>query len=376
MKYNTALPYFEREDIQEILTEFQLLLEGKGLLSMGRHVQRFEREFAEWVGTDFAVATNSCTGGLETLLAATGIGPGDEVIVPCQTFIGTASAPARLGATPVFAEVDENYLLDIADTLERITTKTRAVILVHFAGLIHPRLGTLRSELRTRGIALYEDAAHAHGAYHRGVMAGALADGACFSFYSTKNMTTGEGGMITTSDPELARRCASIRSRGLDTSAEYEVFTNLGTNQRLTEVQALMGLMQLKRLEESVKHRNEIASVYRKELEPAIKQGIISLRSSLPEDRHAYWRFVVVLGPEKSREAIARAMGMESVKVDWPYQPLVHLQPIMRQLYGYSDGDLPRSEHLTAKHICLPMHRSITKEDSKFIAKKLLENLR
>ncbi len=375
MKFNTALPFFEAEDIQEILTEFEALLRGEGLLSMGRHVRRFEQDFAAWVGTEYAIATGSCTGGLETLLAASGIGPGDEVIVPAQTFIATASAPARLGATPIFAEIDENFLLDIEDTLARITPRTRAVILVHFAGLIHPRLHDLRQQLRSHGIALYEDAAHAHGAIHQGTRAGALADAACFSFYSTKNMTTGEGGMITTSHPDLAERCASIRARGLDLSAGYEIFTHLGTNQRMTEVQALMGIAQLKRIEESVAHRNQIAEVYAKGLQPAIDAGWLHLLPASKGDRHAYWRFVVVLDGGKSRVAIAKTMEDASIKVDWPYQPLLHLQPVMRRMFGSTEGSLPRSEALAARHLCLPIHRSIRVEDARFIAGKLLEAL-
>ena len=373
MKYNTALPFFEPEDIREILHEFEALLRGDGLLSMGPHVRRFEREFAAWVGTKFAVATGSCTGGLEALLAATGIGSGDEVIVPAQTFIATASAPARLGATPVFAEVDENFLLDVDDTLSRITSRTRAVILVHFAGLIHPRIRELHQQLRARGIALYEDAAHAHGAVHEGVKAGALADAACFSFYSTKNMTTGEGGMITTSNPSLAERCASIRGRGLDVSAGYEIFTNLGTNQRMTEIQALMGVAQLRRIDSSVAHRNQVASAYAEALQPAIAAGKLHLLPALGGNQHAYWRFVVVLDCDKSREAIAETMADASIKIDWPYEPLVHLQPIMRELFCSKQGMLPRSEAMAARHICLPVHRNITVTDAQFIAAKLME---
>lgn len=376
MKFKTSLPYFPQEDIDEILAEFRLILMGQGLLSMGPHVNKFENQFAKYVGSDYAVATASCTGAIETLLAASGVGPGDEVIVPAQTFIATASAVARLGATPVFAEVDENFLLDYDDALSRITDRTRAVILVHFAGLIHPRVFDLRSQLNSRGIFLFEDAAHAHGASSKGVKAGALADGACFSFYSTKNMTTGEGGMITTSYKNLADACASIRARGLDVAAGCEIFNRIGTNQRMTEFQALMGLAQLKRLDASVAHRNLIAEKYKEHLNSAVEQGLLHFLPSKYNDIHAYWRFVVVLDFPFSRELISRSMERASIKVDYPYQPLVHLQPVMKDVFGIKDGALPKSEALAKRHFCLPMHQQISVSDAEYISKHLLFALR
>ena len=290
MKYNTALPYFPEEDIEYILKEFKKLLSGVGLLSMGEFVQEFEKQFAEYIGVEYAIATTSCTSALETILAAFGVGGGDEVIVPSQTFIATASSVAQRGATPVFAEINQNFLLDFEDMKSCITTKTKAVIFVHFAGLIDEKLFEIKSWLNKKGILLLEDAAHAHGASLNNQMAGSIGDAAAFSFYSTKNMTTGEGGMITTNDPAIGEKCASIRARGLDTRAGYEIFNELGTNQRVTEVQALMGISQLKRLEVFIAHRNKVADIYTQCLRPLAEAGTIRLLEvNQNKVIHTYW---------------------------------------------------------------------------------------
>ena len=372
MKYNTALPYFESEDIQYVIDEFRKILGGDGLLTMGKHVHAFKEEFAKYIGANHAVATSSCTGALETIMTAMDIGPGDEVVIPVQTFIATASSVAKIGAKPVFAEIDGNFLLD-SDKLEQcLTAKTKAVIIVHFAGLIHSKIFEMREQLNSLGISLIEDAAHAHGASINGIKAGALGDAAAFSFYSTKNMTTGEGGMITTGNQDLADRCASIRARGLDIHAGYEIFTELGTNQRMTDVQALMGLVQLKRLDDFVKHRNSIAKTYSEVLEPAIEKRLIEVPAVPNHVCHAYWRFIVFLKNGQDREYTAQRMADYSVKIDWAYQPLVHLQPIMMKLYNNELGMLPFSEKLANTHICLPIHCGITNNDAMYIADRIL----
>jgi perosamine synthetase len=308
-------------------------------------------------------------------MSAMDIRSGDEVILPTQTFIATASSVARLGAKPVFAEIDRDFLLD-ADKIEQyVTRKTKAVILVHFSGLLHNKIFEMREWLNSLGIPLIEDAAHSHGASIKGAKAGALGDVATFSFYSTKNMTTGEGGMITTDDQNLADSCASIRARGLDIHAGDEIFSKLGTNQRMTDVQALMGQVQIKRLDEFVKHRNGVAETYNRVLQPAIGNGLIEIPVVPNNVCHAYWRYVVFLKNDQDREIIAKRVADYSIKIDWVYQPLVHLQPIMMKLYNNEVGMLPFSEALAKTHICLPIHRGISNKDARFIANKLLECL-
>jgi perosamine synthetase len=375
MKYNTALPYFPVEDIDYILREFKKLLAGEGLLSMGKFVHEFEKKFGNYIGTKHAIATTSCTSALETILAAYNIKEGDEVIVPSQTFIATASAVAQRGAIPVFSEINNNFLLDFEDMKTRVTDKTKAVILVHFAGFIDDKILEIKSWLNERKILLVEDAAHAHGASLNNKKAGNIGDVAAFSFYSTKNMTTGEGGMITTNDNTIAEKCASIRSRGLDMQAEDEIFKVLGSNQRVTEIQALMGLSQLKRLDEFVSHRNKIADIYTQCLQSLELAGAIRLVRVNHKDVHAYWRYVLFLTSGQDRNIIRQNMGSHSIKIDWAYHPLVHLQPIMRKRYGTNVGDLPFSEYLAETHLCLPVHLGVSEEDARYIGNTLVEYL-
>ena len=246
MKYNTVLPYFPAEDISGMLSKFKKILSGRGLLTMGEYVESFEEKFARCIGTKYAVGTNSCTSALEIALKAIKIKETDEVIVPAQTFIATGSSIVTSGGKAVFCEIDDNFLLDFKDLKRKIGSNTKAVIIVHFGGLIHPEIFQIRKYLWNRSIYLIEDAAHATGAKIGNTYAGNIGDFGCFSFYSTKVITTGEGGMITTGNKKLFHLCSSLRNRGLDIGiAGREQFSNIGSNRRLTEFQAILGLYQL-----------------------------------------------------------------------------------------------------------------------------------
>ncbi|KJZ15965.1 hypothetical protein TW85_03535 [Marinomonas sp. S3726] len=373
MKYNTAFPFFYESDIQDILSKTEDFLRGNGMLSMGKYVHEFEQKFSQTIGAQHSIAVTSCTAALETVLTSMGIGVADEVIVPAQTFIATGSSVVRVGARPVFCEVNENFILDFSDLKQRITKNTKAVMLVHFAGIIHDDVFEIKKYLNERDIYLIEDAAHAHGASINGVYAGNLGDAACFSFFSTKNTTTGEGGMITTNNPELAKKCDSIRHRGKDMDADCELFNCIGTNLRLTEFQALLGLTQLNRLNEFISHRNAVAKIYNEKLSvlfsnnlaegPEIADGIV----------HAYWRYWIRLGANIDRENIQLKMAENAIKTDWAYSPLVHLQPVFKEMYGNEQGMLPLSEAYAQTHICLPIHFSITLEDAEFIADEFIK---
>ena len=374
MKYNMAFPYFPEEDIKEIIEETKAILSGQAFLTMGEKVATFEKKFAQYVGTQYAIATNSCTSALEISLRVIGLQPGDEVIVPAQTFIATGSSVVINGGKVVFADVDENFLLDFNDVKARITQKTKAVIMVHFAGLIHPQILAIKEYLKKKGIYLIEDAAHAHGAKINNTFAGNLGDLGCFSFYSTKIMTTGEGGMITVNDPSLAKLCNSTRNRGLDVEANSEIFTQLGSNRRFTEFQALLGLAQLKRLEDFVAHRNKIANIYKRVLSPLRNKGLIRFQDYAENVRHAYWRFVIWLSADCiSREQLKEQAQAHGIKIDWPYSPLLHLQPVFQKLYGTDKNSLSKAEARAKNHFCLPMHYQIKAADAEFIANKILE---
>lgn len=375
MKYNTAFPYFSDTDVEYILSQTRRILEGDEMLSMGRFVSEFETAFSQYVNTEYAVATSSCTTALETVLTSFDLSQGDEVIVPCQTFIATASSVVRVGAKPVFAEVGEDFLIDFESLKEKITANTKAVIVVHFAGLIHPEIFHIKKYLAERDIRLIEDAAHAHGASIKGIKAGNIGDAACFSFFSTKNMTAGEGGMITTNNKQIADVCSSIRNRGIVLGRGGELFDRIGSNLRMTEFQALIGMVQLERLDQFVMHRQKVASVYEEKLKRLVSNG--SITRSLPDSdtSNSYWRYWIRLNDEYSREQVQAKLAEKSIKIDWAYTPLVHLQPIFVEMYGFKEGDLPRSDYFASNHICLPIHYLITTDDAVFIAESLIEVL-
>ena len=179
------MPFFSKDDIDEIIPQLEEILKGNGFFTKGPKVKEFEKLFAEYIGSNYGVAVNSCTSALELVLKAIGISEDDEVIVPTQTFVSTASCVVNNGGTPIFCEIDHNHLIDFDDLTAKITNNTKAVIIVHFGGLIHPDIWEIKKYLEERNIYLIEDAAHAHGAKIDNIFAGNIGDFGCFSFYST-----------------------------------------------------------------------------------------------------------------------------------------------------------------------------------------------
>jgi perosamine synthetase len=370
MKYRTASPFFKEEDIDHVLRETRRILSGEGLLSMGKNVDEFENLFSKYTGTKGAVATNSCTSALEIALMSIGISHGDEVIIPVQTFIATGSAVLRVGGVPVFCDVNHNYLLDFKSLKDAITKSTKAVILVHFSGLLHEEINEIKNYLEERNIYLIEDAAHAPGASINNKKAGTFGDLSCFSFFSTKNMTTGEGGMITSDNSDLLKKCSSIRNRGIDTDNEFESFIRLGGNYRMTEFQALLGKVQLNRLDEINHKRNEIANIYIKNLNSCFEKGLIEYPIVKDGIYHSYWRFWIRLKEGIDRKCIKDSLKNESISSDWAYDPLLHLQPLFKDNSNKSNS-FSKSEELASRHICIPIHTQIEKEDAEFISSTL-----
>jgi perosamine synthetase len=358
-----ADPFFTGEDrarihrgIDEILT---------GALSMGPNVQAFEREFSEVVGVSHAIAMNTCTSALEAALIGLGVQNGDEVIVPCETFIATGAAVHLVGGKPVFAEISEQtFCLDLEDVRRRVTPRTRGIIMVYMGGRIPEDIVSFREFCDDRGLFLIEDAAHAPGACLEGKMAGAFGHAGCFSFYPTKVITAGEGGMLTTDDDRLAEFARSFQHRGRDFSAPGEQYSRLGRNVRMTEMAALIGRVQLGHLQEYLAERRRVMRIYKREI-----QGDERIRAILPDDEDAstYWKIPVIIGAGYDRAAVTEELHRAGIFVDWAYQPPLHLQPVFRALYGMTEGDLPASEWLLSQHICLPCHPRISDEDARYV---------
>jgi perosamine synthetase len=327
-----------------------------GMIVHGPLVSEFERQFAEYCGTAHAIAVNSGTAALHAALMASGVGPGDEVIVPSFTFFATASSVSMCGARPVFADVDPvSFNIDPASIAERITEKTRAVIGVHLFGCPFD-VRALQEICSDRQVALIEDAAQAHGAMYRGRKVGGFGAAGCFSFYATKNMLTGEGGMITTDDPALAERMRLLINHG---QSQKYLHTCLGYNFRMTDMEASMGIVQLKRLDDFNRRRMENAAY----LNQHIQRADLLLPSSPSDIRHVYHQYVVTLKDDFPLEraelmAYLQERGIGSA-VHYPI-PL-HRQP----LYESKDTPYgcPVSERLSERVLSLPVHPLVTQED-------------
>lgn len=369
-KINMADPHFSAEDRVRIHREIEAILDGA--LSMGPNVRAFEAEFAARVGVRYAVAMNSCTAALEAALGAFGVS-GREVIVPAETFIATGMAVHLSGGIPVFAEISADTLcLDPVDVRSRVTPRTAGVILVHMAGLVSPAVGELRAFCDANGLFLIEDAAHSPGARRDGREAGGFGHAGCFSFYPTKVLTAGEGGMLTTDDHRVAAFARSFQHRGRDLDASVESYIHPGRNVRMTEMAALLGRVQLSHLDDFLNARCAVAKVYRRAF-----AGDNRLELVIPSEEasSSYWKVPVLLDPSVDRAALTRFMADAGVAVDWAYQPALHLQPVFRRLFGTAEGLLPRTEALLARHLCLPCHQRMTADDAEYVAQTLKAGL-
>lgn len=365
-KINMADPFFSVDDRERIHRELDAILDGA--LSMGPNVQAFEREFAARMGVRHAIAMNSCTSALEAALSCGNV-TGREVIIPAETFIATGIAVILAGGVPVFAEISESTLcLDLEDVRRRVTPRTAGVILVHMAGLITPDIIKFRQFCDDNALFLIEDAAHSPGACHDGQQAGSIGHAGCFSFFPTKVITAGEGGMLTTGDDRIAAYARSYQHRGRDMLSSVERYVLPGRNVRMTELAALLGRVQLSHLDEFLARRREVAAIYRREL-----AGVDGVKLIVPDDPEssAFWKVPLLLDPAVNRAAVTERMAATGIMVDWAYQPALHLQPVFRDLCGTSEGMLPRTEDLLSRHLCLPCHPRISDEDARRVVSEL-----
>lgn len=344
---------FPAEDVDFIVNELRDMLVNGRYLTGGPVSARFEAAFSQQHGGLLASAMNSGTAALEAILTSIDV-RGGEVILPTNTFGATAFAVVRAGARPVFADMLPDFTLDPADAVRRITKHTKAIVTVHIGGLISPATLRLVDLCKEHRIHLVEDAAHAHGSTLHGRPAGSFGIAAAFSFYATKVMTTGEGGMVLTSDEHVHRTVRMLRDQAKVGGNRYEA---VGANWRMSEVHAMFGLAQVARLPQFVARRREIADHYRHKL-----SGVPGV-SVVPEQdgaRSSYYKVIAVLDGvdpavlrDELRERYLVTLG--GAVYDLP----LHQQPVFRQ---YADGPLPVAEDLCRRHVCPPVYPSLTDE--------------
>lgn len=359
-------PDLQQPEIDEVVATLK-----SGWIGTGPKVARFEEDFRNYVGAKHAAALYSCTAGLHLTMIALGVKPGDEVIVPSMTFVATANSVIHVGATPILVDCEPGTMLIDPKAVERaITEKTRVIVPVHFAG--RPAdMTALRALARPRGIKILEDAAHAIETIHQGEKVGRIGDATAFSFYVTKNVITGEGGMVTTEDDEVASWIKVAGLHGMSKDAwkrysdsgyrHYEVVFP-GFKYNMMDLQASLGLHQLKRVEENWEKRRRLWDRYLGELKdlpldlpPPVRAG----------DRHAYHLFIVEVQEEKlrmTRDEVMMALHKENIGTGIHYRA-VHVHPYYRDRFGLTADDLPVSHRISERTLSLPFSTRLSEED-------------
>lgn len=366
-----ARPYTDEKEEMAVVAVIR-----SGWVSQGPKVIEFEQMVADFVGARFAIATNSCTSALHLSLLLQGVKEGDEVICPAFTCMATANAIRHAGAFPVFVEIDpRTFNLDPDAVARAITQKTRAIMVVHQIGLAAD-IDPLREIARRHNLVIVEDAATALGGRYKGRPIGSLGAPTCFSFHPRKVITTGEGGMITTDDADLAERARIFRSHGASVSdlerhkargVIYAAYPEAGYNYRMTDVQAAMGVEQMKKLPWILERKREIAHFYDAEIAriPGVEPPYVPDYAE-----HSYQSYLIRLPASVDRDALLKEMAARGISCRHGIAPL-HLEPYYRRLYG--EIHLPVTEEVSRRTLFLPIYPQMTQEEAQYVVDNLRE---
>ena len=365
------VPTIGEEEIQEVVATLR-----SGWLTTGPRTAQFEQEFRTYADSAHALAVNSCTAGLHLSLAALGIGPGDEVITTPLTFCATVNTILQVGATPVLADVGSDGNIDPASIAQRVTDRTRAVVPVHLGGLPCD-MDAIWSLARLRGLLVVEDAAHAVGSHYRGQPIGAGSNAVVFSFYATKNLTTGEGGMVTTQDESLAESMRTLCLHGISKDAwnRYAEHGNwyyqvqaCGFKYNLSDIQSAIGIHQLRKLDHFIEIRNRYARIYSQALSDLEELEVPP--DPPPSCRHSWHLYMLRLNPETleiDRDEFIRALYRKGIGASVHFIP-IPLHPFFSQHASYAHNQCPRALELYPRLVSLPLYPAMTEEQVGYVA--------
>jgi perosamine synthetase len=339
-------------------------------LSLGPKLVEFEEMFAEYVGTAHAIATNSGTTALHLIIKSLDIKDGDEVITTPFSFIATSNCILYDRARPVFVDINPLTLnIDVSRIAESITQKTKAILAVDVFG--YPAQWDILEQItQEHNLKLIEDSCEALGAEYMGKKAGVFGDAAVFSFYPNKQMTTGEGGMITTNDADIAHLCRTMRNHGRDRDDRWQSQVMLGYNYRLSDINCAIGIAQMKRIETLLSKREHVSQMYRERLESF---SDLRIPYSSPGVNRSWFVYVVILediytGDHRNRlldELKARGIGCSDY-----FQP-IHLKQFYIEMFGYKKGDFPVAEHISERTVALPFHSNLSENEIDFVVENL-----
>jgi perosamine synthetase len=356
-------PYIDERE-QELVRE--VLQSGR--ISLGPTVDRFEELFAEKVGAPYAAAVSSGTAGLHLLSRIAAVGPGDEVITSPYSFAASANCFLYEGATPIFADVDPETLnLDPAAVEAAITERTKAIVAVDIFGF-PCELDPLRELATQHGLALIQDSCEALGAEYRGAWVGSHGPSAVFAFYPNKQITTGEGGMVTTHSEEEWLLLKSLRNQGRADGGGWLEHARLGFNYRMDDVRAAIGIGQLEKLDEILARRSSVAARYEELLRDV--DGVELPVTDDEEHVRSWFVYVVKLAAELDREVVIAALEREGIGTA-RYLPCIHLQPYMRELFGFAEGLCPVAEDASRRTLALPFHTALPRDDQERVVEVL-----
>ena len=374
---NWRIPLSDIDFDEKELQAVQKVIESRWL-TMGNVTQEFEASFAAHIQIKHAIAVTNATAALHLACLALGLGPGDEVIVPSLTFVATANAVRYVGATPVFADIVSPDNLNISpDAIgSMITSRTRAIIVVHYAG--YPcDMDEILAIAKKNNLFLIEDAAHAVGAELNGRKLGAWGDIGCFSFFSNKNMTTGEGGMMTTNNDELAQKLNRLRSHGMTSLTwdrhkghawSYDV-VDLGYNYRIDEIRAALGLVQLAKVERNNERRRELTQTYRDALLELAPQIGIPFRNHI--GKTSAHIMPILLPKEKNRQEFIERIKGSGIQTSIHYPP-IHL---FTSYKDHTSWQLPLTEDVAGREVTLPLYPAMSNDDVYTVVSAVRESL-
>jgi dTDP-4-amino-4,6-dideoxygalactose transaminase len=359
-------PRIEQDEIDEVVDSLK-----NGWIGTGPKVHTFEETFRGYKGSKYAIALNSCTAALHLSMIAAGIGRGDEVITTTMTFCATVNAIIHCGATPVLADCERKTMnIDPVEIEKRITAKTKAIVVVHFAGRCCDMDAIMRIA-RAYDLMVIEDCAHAIETEYHGSKAGMFGDIGCFSFYVTKNITTAEGGMVTTNDERLAGRIKVLGLHGMSKDAwkrfsdegykHYQVI-HAGYKYNMTDIQAALGIHQITKIDRYWQRRKQIWSMYNDAFR---NLPCVAPSEPEPDSKHAYHLYTPLIDIEKTgktRDWVLNALAAENIGVGVHYTP-VHLHPYYRKMYGWKQQDFPNAEWIGERTISLPLSAALDDED-------------
>lgn len=368
-EYPIAKPYITKEEEKQVLSVLR-----SGSLSLGAKYKEFEEKFAKKIGVKYACAVSSGTAGLHLAMIAAGIGKDDEVITSPFSFIASANCILYVGARPVFIDIDPIiYNIDPKKIEQKITKKTKAILVVHIFGQAAD-MGPILKIAKKYKLKIIEDACESICSTYKGRKVGTFGESAIFAFYPNKQMTTGEGGIIATDNKKIYKLCCSLRNQGRAENMQWLDHQYLGYNYRIDEMSAAVGLAQLEKLDFMIRQRQKIAKWYNKYLAP--HKDFIQIPQTAKNNTHTWFVYVVKLLNKKiSRNEIINLLNKQGISSK-PYLPSIHLFDFYKKKYGYQKGDFPISEEISDYALALPFYIGLKEKEIEYIVNKLINTLK